>query len=82
VVTGRWSRQTEDALAHGEADGLVLNHARGFCESNLEFLAPHWNVRRLDVLDRKILDLEPVGRLGGSLENLSVQADPRAKLDD
>lgn len=81
VVTGRWSRQTEDALTHGEADGLVLNYSRGFCESNLEFLAPHWSVRRLDVLDRKILDLEPVGRLGGSLEDLSVQADPRAKLD-
>jgi len=81
VVTGRWSRQTEDALAHGKADGLVLNYARRFRESNLEFLAPHWRVRRLDVLDRKILDLEPVGRLGGSLEDLSVQADPRAKLD-
>jgi len=81
VVTGPWSKQTEDALVRGEADGLVLNYARGFCETNLEFLTPHWSVRRLDLLDRKIVDLEPVGRLGGSLEQLSVEADPRAKLD-
>jgi hypothetical protein len=81
VVTGRWSKQMEDALARCDADGLVLNYVRGFCETNLEFLDPHWRVRRLDLLDRTIVDLEPVGRLGGSLEEFSVQADPRAKLD-
>jgi hypothetical protein len=80
-LTGRWSRQTEDALARGEADGLVLNYARGFCEANLEFLTRDWSVRRLDLLDRKIVDLEPIGRLGGSLEELSVQADPRSEID-
>jgi hypothetical protein len=81
VVTGRWSSRAEDALVRGEADGLVLNYARGFCESSLEFLAAGWGVRNLDILDRKIVDLEPIGRLGDSLQELSVQADPRAELD-
>jgi hypothetical protein len=37
-------------------------------------------VRPLDVLDRAILDLEPIGRLG-DLEVLSVQGVPEAGLD-
>jgi len=81
VVTGRWSSEAEDALVRGKADGLVLNYARGFCETNLELLAAGLGVRRLDILDRKIVDLEPIGRLCDSLQELSVEADPRAELD-
>jgi internalin A len=79
VVTGSWSDEAAEVLARGEADGLVLNYARGFSEVNLEFLAG-WKVRRLNVLDRGIVDLDPIGRLGASLEELSVQAAPGAGL--
>ncbi len=81
VATGVWSRDAEAVLKRGEADGLVLNYARGFCEPNLEFLDRSWNVRRLDILDRGITDLEPIARLGDSLQALSVQAAPSAELD-
>ena len=81
VVTGRWSSDVEDALTRGQADGLVLNYARGFSEGNLEFLDGGWGVRRLNILARGIVDLEPIGRLGGSLQALSVQAAPGAELD-
>jgi hypothetical protein len=81
VVTGRWSSDAEDALVRGKADGLVLNYARGFGEASLEFLASGWGVRRLKILDHEIVDLEPVGRLGDSLQSLSVEADAGAALD-
>jgi internalin A len=81
VVTGAWSGEAEKLLARGEADGLVLNYARGFCEGNLGFLDGGWGVRRLNILDRGIMDLEPIRRLGGSLQALSVQAAPGAQLD-
>lgn len=81
VVTGLWSDGAEEVLVQGEADGLVLNYARGFCESNLGFLDASWGVRRLNILDRGLTDLEPVGRLADSLQALSVQAAPSAELD-
>lgn len=80
VVIGPWSDDAKGVLVRGEADGLVLNYARGFCEGSLEFLG-RWGVRRLNVLDRGITDLGPIGRLGDSLEALSVQAAPSAQLD-
>jgi internalin A len=80
VVTGPWSQDAVRALARGEADGLVLNYARGFCEGSLELLDGGWRIRRLSVLDRSIADLEPIGRIRG-LEKLSVQARPGAVLD-
>jgi hypothetical protein len=80
VVTGPWSDDAERALARGEADGLVLNYARGFCEGRLDLLDGSWPLRRLSVLDRSIIDLDPIGRLVG-LEELSVQAATDAVLD-
>ncbi|MCW3013025.1 MAG: hypothetical protein JWO02_117 [Solirubrobacterales bacterium] len=80
VVTGPWSGEAAGVLVRGEADGLVLNYARGFCDGSLEFLEG-WGVRRLNILDRGIVDLGPIGRLGDSLEALSVQAAPRAELN-
>jgi hypothetical protein len=80
VVTGPWSDDAARALARGEADGLVLNYARGFCEGSLDLIDGGWPVRRLDVLDRSIVELDPIGRLAG-LEELSVQAAADAVLD-
>jgi hypothetical protein len=80
VVTGPWSRDAAMALARGEADGLVLNYARGFCEGGLDLLDGGWPLRRLSILDRSIVDLDPIGRLVG-LEELSVQATEAAVLD-
>ena len=81
VVTGAWSAAAVDALERHDADGLVLNYARGFVGESLDFLSANWMVRRLDVLDRGLTDLEPIARLAGSLESLSVQAAPEAELD-
>lgn len=79
VVTGLWSEGAAQALMRREADGLVLNHARGFSGS-LDLLDDGWQLRRLSVLDRSIIDLDPIGRLT-TLEKLSVQAAPDALLD-
>jgi hypothetical protein len=81
VVTGPWSDEAAQVLARGEADGLVLNYARGFEGKNLDFLEARLGVRRLKVLDRGIADLEPIERLAASLEELSVQAAEGAELD-
>ena len=80
VVTGAWSREAAKALAIGKADGLVLNGALGFSESSLNCLAD-FGIRRLRIIDRSIADLEPIARLGESLEELSVEAADDAKLD-
>lgn len=79
VVTGPWSAKAARVLARGDADGLVLNYARGFGEGSLDLL-DGWPLRRLDVLDRSIVDLEPIKRLAG-LEELSIQAAADAVLD-
>ncbi len=50
-------------------------------EGHLGFLDGSWGVRRLNILDRGITDLEPIGRLRDSLQALSVQAAPSAELD-
>jgi len=60
--------------------GLDLNYAHGFGEPSLEFLDV-WPLRRLRVLDRGLVDLEPIGRLRNTLEELSVQAAPGVSLD-
>jgi hypothetical protein len=80
-VRGPWSEDLADLMRRGEADVLVLNYAHGFCETDLEFLEDDFTIRRLKVLDRRLADLGPIARLGGSLEELSVEAAPGAELD-
>ena len=80
VVTGPWTPKTERIVASGKVDGLVLNYARGFVEPNLKFLDA-WPLRHLDVLDRSLVDLDPIVRLKDTLEDLSVQAAAAASLD-
>jgi internalin A len=80
VVTGAWSTKAEALVAEGAVDGLVLNYARGFEGSDLEFLAA-WPLRHLLVLDRGLRDLSPVGKLGATLESLSVEGAPGVPVD-
>lgn len=80
MVVGPWTPEAAALVAEGFVDGLVLNYARGFQELDLEFLDA-WPLRRLDVLDRKLVDLTPVGKLGATLQSLSVQAAPNTRMD-
>jgi internalin A len=80
VVTGSWTAEAEAALDRSDVDGVWLNYARGYSEPDLSFLG-EWPIRRLLVLDRKITDLAPLGRLGQTLEELSVQAAPGTPVD-
>lgn len=80
VITGRWTADAAQLVERGEVEGLTLNYALGFSEPNLDFLDA-WPIRRLQILDRSLTDLEPVARLRQTLEDLSVQAAPEAVLD-
>lgn len=79
-VVGDWTAQAAGVLARGQADGLILNYARGFHERSLDFLQD-WPVRRLTIMARTITDLEPIYRLAGTLEYLSLNASDKAALD-
>lgn len=81
VITGRWAPAAAEVLQQGDVDGLTLNYARGFKGKDLEFLDATLGVRRLNLLDRGIVDLAPIARLSESLERLSIQAAERAELD-
>jgi hypothetical protein len=80
VVTDSWTPQISQLMADGRADGLDLNYAKGFKDTDLEILRD-WPVKRLAVLARTIKDLSPVLRLAGTLEVLSVQTAPKALID-
>jgi hypothetical protein len=80
VVTGPWTSAAASLLSRGEVDGLTLNYALGFCESDLSFFG-EWPIRRLQILDRLLVDLSPIERLSPSLEDLSVQVAPEARLN-
>ncbi len=80
VVTDAWSREAEQALDSGLADGLDLNYAKGFKDIGLEFIR-EWPLRRVMILARTIKDLSPLYRLSRTLESLSVQMSPTAIVD-
>jgi hypothetical protein len=80
VVTGDWSDRAARVLASGQADGLVLNYARGYRERTLDFLRP-WPVRRLQILARTITNIEPVYRMAETLEDLGLTTAPTATID-
>jgi internalin A len=80
VVTGPWTADAASEVQTGRIDGLILNYARGFSAADLDFLEP-WPIRRLELLDRQLVDLEPLARLAGSLEELSVDVAEGATLD-
>ena len=80
VVTGSWTAKAERAVERADVDGVWLNYARGFSEPDLSFVGA-WPIRRLLVLDRKLTDLSPLVRLGGTLEELSLQPAPGTEVD-
>ena len=80
VVTGPWSEQIGRHFESGEAERLVLNDALGFEEPDLEFLRG-LPIRQLEVIDRRLSDLDPIYSLGSSLTSLSLVTDPSLSLD-
>lgn len=68
------------AFLDSGADGLVVNYARGFVGSDIDFVRD-LPLRRLDILDRGITDLTPVHDLGSTLEEFRVQAAPGSHID-
>jgi hypothetical protein len=80
VVTDFWTDRIGQLLVEGRAEGLDLNYAKGFKDTNLTFIED-WPLRRLTILARTVKDLAPVSRLAATLEVLSVQTAPTAVLD-
>jgi len=80
VVTGDWTGRAAKALRAGDADGLILNYARGYREPDLTFLED-WPLRRLQVLARTVTDIEPIYRLADTLEDLDLTTAPGAIID-
>jgi hypothetical protein len=80
VVTGSWSEQAERFLEAGRADGLDLNYANGFKNTDLAFMRP-WPLKRLRILARTIKDVAPIYALSSTLESLSVECAPMATID-
>ncbi len=80
VVTGPWTDESEKAVRRQDVDGVWLNYARGYCEPDLSFVDT-WPIKRLLVLDRSVTDLEPLSRLGTTLEKLSFQTAPGTPVD-
>lgn len=80
VMTGRWSKLAERVLDSGRADGLELNYAKGFKDTDLAFIRP-WPLKRLAILARTIKDVTPIYALSPSLESLRVECAPTATID-
>jgi internalin A len=79
AVTGPWSSQAEEALYRPDVVRLALNYTAGF-SGDLEFLDA-WPISRLHILDRSLIDLDPVTRLGETLEELDIQTAPDVQVD-
>jgi internalin A len=79
TVTGPWSSRAEEALYRPDVVRLALNYTRGF-SGDLEFLDA-WPISRLHILDRSLVDLYPVTRLGETLEELDIQTAPDVQID-
>lgn len=80
VVTDIWTDRTRAAFVESEADGLLLNYARGFRERDLRLLEG-LHIRRLQILARTHTDLTPLYSLAESLESLTIEVSDGATLD-
>lgn len=75
VATERWTAEAADALRSGRADGLDLNYAKGFKDTDLAFLED-WPLKRVSLLARTVKELGPLYRVASTLESLSVESGP------
>ena len=80
LVTGRWSTGAAEAFTSGRARRLVLNHALGFDETDLDFL-DGLPVRELVLIDRRVSSLAPVHELSSTLESVRLTTDPSLVLE-
>ena len=80
VSVGSWSAEAGDLLDTGQVEGLDLNYAKGFKDTDLAFLRP-WPIRRLSVLSRTSNDVSPIYRLSETLETLSIQCASSVQVD-
>jgi hypothetical protein len=81
VVTGPWSSRADELLRRGQVDGLTLNYAKGFCNADISFFRA-WPLRRLTILDRSLVDLEPISKVASSLLDISIEVSNSARLED
>lgn len=79
VVTEPWTAQSAKIFEEGRAHRLVLNYALGFNEPNLDFLRG-LPIRELEIIDRRLTNLEPIYTLAPTLESLHMTADPNLKI--
>lgn len=75
VATERWTAEAADALRSGRADGLDLNYAKGFKNTDLAFMED-WPLKRVSLLARTVKELGPLYRVASTLESLSVESGP------
>ena len=62
VVTDCFTDEAAQLLRSGSVSGLDLNYAKGFKDTDLEFIEA-WPITRLSVLARTMSDIEPIYRL-------------------
>lgn len=75
AVTGPWTAQSARIFEEGRAHRLVLNYALGFNEPSLDFLRG-LPIRELEIIDRRLTNLEPIYSLAPTLESLHVTTRP------
>jgi hypothetical protein len=79
VVTERFTDEAAQLLRSGSVSGLDLNYAKGFKDTDLEFIEA-WPITRLSVLARTMSNIEPIYRLP-SLGTVKLTAGSKAVLD-
>ncbi|WP_026555422.1 hypothetical protein [Arthrobacter sp. 35W] len=79
-VTDGWTANADAIAASGHVDELRLNYAWGFRESSVDFIG-EWPLKKISVLAHGLVDLTPLHRLGATLEELSIQAVTKARID-
>lgn len=79
VVTEPWTAQSGRIFEEGRAHRLVLNYALGFNEPTLDFLRG-LPIRELEIIDRRLTNLEPIHSLAPTLESLHVTTHPDLKI--
>lgn len=67
VLGAAWSTRMREVFLESAADGLVVNYTAGFIGADIKFVRD-LPLRRMNVLDRGIIDLTPGHDLAATLE--------------